>query len=122
MVLADHGAPLGVSIFRAFSSAAAALADMLANSDRIGAMARARATESTRRDLLIAGKSRAAELHAARLGRCKAGFSAVADHFAFVLRDGCEYMNGQPICLRQPIELRYDEPRLVLPASCQSLS
>jgi hypothetical protein len=24
----------------------------------------------------------------ARLGRCKAGFSAVADHFAFVLGDG----------------------------------
>jgi hypothetical protein len=40
------------------------------------------------------GQPRAAELHAARLGGCKAGFSAVADHFAFVLGDGCEYMNG----------------------------
>jgi hypothetical protein len=28
------------------------------------------------------GQPRAAELHAARLGGCKAGFSAVADHFA----------------------------------------
>ena len=55
MVLADHGAPLGVSILRAFSSAAADLADMLANSDRIGAMARARTMESTRRVSLIAG-------------------------------------------------------------------
>jgi hypothetical protein len=45
-VLADHGAPLGVSTPRALSSAAAARADILANSARTGAMARALATES----------------------------------------------------------------------------
>jgi hypothetical protein len=36
-VLADHGAPLGVSTWRAFNSAATARADMPVNSERIGA-------------------------------------------------------------------------------------
>jgi len=38
-VLADHGAPLGVPTWRAFNSAAAARADIPANSERIGVMA-----------------------------------------------------------------------------------
>jgi hypothetical protein len=45
-VLADHGAPLGVSTWRAFNSAATARADMPVNSERIGAMARARSRAS----------------------------------------------------------------------------
>ena len=56
-VLADHGAPLGVSTWRAFNSAATARADMPVNSERIGAMARARSRE--------------------------AGFGVVADYAAF---------------------------------------
>jgi hypothetical protein len=56
----DHGlggpwAPLGVATWRTFNSAAAARADMPANSARTDAMAFARATASTRRVSLISG-------------------------------------------------------------------
>jgi hypothetical protein len=84
--LADHGAPLGVSTWRAFNSAASERADIPANSERIGAMARARSSAPACRVSLIAGSRRAAELDAPRLGGPKAGFGAVADHAAFLLR------------------------------------
>ena len=85
-VLADHGAPLGVSTWRAFNSAATERADIPANSERIGAMARARSRAPACRVSLIAGSSRAAELDTPRLCCRKAGFGAVADYAAFLLR------------------------------------
>jgi hypothetical protein len=53
---ADQGAPLGVSTLRAFNSAAAARADMPPNSERTGAMARARSRATAWRVPLMAGK------------------------------------------------------------------
>jgi hypothetical protein len=77
-VLADHGAPLGVSTWRAFNSAATARADMPVNSERIGAMARARSKGVRLARFVDCGQSRAAELDASRLGRRKAGLGAVS--------------------------------------------
>ena len=54
-VLADQGAPVGVSTWRAFNSVATARADIPANSERIGAMARARSAAPACRISLIAG-------------------------------------------------------------------
>ena len=49
-------------------------------------MARARSSAPACRVSLIAGSRRATELDAPCLGCCKAGFGAVADHAAFLLR------------------------------------
>jgi hypothetical protein len=77
-VFADHGLPVGVSILRAFSSAATDRADIPASSARIGAIPRARARASAR-PVVDYGQSRAAKLHATFLGCRKAGLGAVAD-------------------------------------------
>src|SRR5271154_900437 len=85
-VLADHGAPLGVSTRRAFNSAAAARADIPANSERIGAMARARSRAPACRVSLIAGSRGPPSLTPRALAAARPGLGAVADHAAFLLR------------------------------------
>ena len=92
-VLADHGAPLGVSTWRVFNSAATERADIPANSERIGAMARARSRAPPVAFRLISGNRGLAELDTPRFGCRKASLGALADHLAFVLGDGSEHMN-----------------------------
>ena len=126
-VLADHGAPVGVAMPRAFNSAAIALADLPASSARTGAMACARA---------VASACRAAELHSARPGRAQPRLGAFRDHPALLLRHRSIDIDHESIdarhiarheidlalhqtanemnIAREPIELDNDELRPVL--------
>ena len=141
-VLADHGAPLGVSTWRAFNSAATERADIPANSEnrRNGPCSLQGARLSR---FVDCGQSRAAELDTPRLGCRKAGFGSVADHAAFLLRHrginvdhegvGARHVAGHEINLalhqaademdvaRKSVQLRNDKLCLVLPASLQGL-
>ena len=86
-VLADHGAPLGVSTWRAFNSAATERADIPANSERIGAMARSLQGVRLAR-FVDCGQSRAAELDTPRLGCRKAILGPFGYYLALVFGHG----------------------------------
>ena len=85
-VFADHGAPLGVSTWRAFNSAATERADIPANSERIGAMARARSRAAACRVSLIPGSRGPPSLTPRALAAARPALVRSADHAAFLLR------------------------------------